>query len=126
MQKLNKLIIGFVSFLLLLFTFYPVYAQNGEPIQTIPIISECLSQSTIIDKILCIIQRIFFILGFVALAIGALETFRAAWTFMRAGEKAEEVGKARSKIVFAIVGLVVALLSFAIAWFVKQFLESLS
>jgi hypothetical protein len=41
---------------------------------------------------------------------------------MTAGEKAEEVGKARSKIVFAIVGIAVALLSFAIAWLIGMLL----
>jgi hypothetical protein len=121
MKKFNKLLIGLALFSILSPIFL-TYAQ--EPITTTPIISDCISRTDIADKILCVVQRVFYILGFVALAVGAFEIFRAAWTFMTAGEKSEEVGKARSKIVFAIVGIVVALLSFAIAFLIKQLLES--
>jgi hypothetical protein len=123
MRKFNKLFIGLALFSTLSPIFL-TYAQ--EPITTIPIISDCISRTDIVDKILCVVQKVFYILGFVALAVGAFSIFQAAWTFMTAGEKAEEVGKARSKIVFAIVGIIVALLSFAIAFLIKQLLESSS
>jgi hypothetical protein len=121
MRKFNKLLIGLVIFSTFLLTLHPTYAQG--PIERIPIISECIDQfGDPIQRILCVVRAVFYILGFVALAVGAFSIFQAAWTFMSAGEKSEEVGKARSKIVFAIVGIAVALLSFAIAWLIGMLL----
>ncbi len=117
---MRKLIIILTLFLTI-FHIVPTYAQG--PIEEIPIISNCITQyGDIIQRIICVVRSVFYLLGFIALAWGAFEIFRAAWAFMTSGEKAEEVGKARSKILFAIVGIIVALLSFAIAWLIGRLL----
>ena len=117
---MRKLILILTLFLTI-FNISPIYAQG--PIENIPVISECLDQyGDMVQRIICVVRAVFYFLGFIALAWGGFEIFRAAWTFMTSGEKAEEVTKARSKILFAIIGIVVALLSFAIAWLIGRLL----
>jgi len=117
---MRKLILILTLFLTI-FNISPIYAQG--PIENIPVISECLDQyGDMVQRIICVVRAVFYFLGFIALAWGGFEIFRAAWTFMTSGEKAEEVTKARSKILFAIIGIVVALLSFAISWLIGRLL----
>ena len=117
---MRKLILILTLFLTI-FNISPIYAQG--PIENIPVISGCLDQyGDMVQRIICVVRSVFYFLGFIALAWGGFEIFRAAWTFMTSGEKAEEVTKARSKILFAIIGIVVALLSFAIAWLIGRLL----
>ena len=119
---MRKLIV-IITLFLTIFNISPIYAQG--PVENIPVISECINQygdEQVVERIMCVVRAAFYFLGFVALAWGGFEIFRAAWTFMTSGEKAEEVTKARSKILFAIIGIVVALLSFAIAWLIGRLL----
>lgn len=99
-------------------------AQPREPVENIPLISECVEQNRgdVIRTILCIVRAVFVILGFIAIAVAGFSIFQAAWTFMTQGEKEEEIKKARGKIVYAVIGLVVAILSWAMAWLVGSIL----
>lgn len=98
-----------------------VWAQEQGPVERIPIISECIEQnSDIVSRIICIARGFFFILAIGAVVFAAFNIFSAAWIFITQGETEEKVKAARSKIMNAVIGLVVAILSWAFSLLIAR------
>ncbi|GBD34718.1 hypothetical protein HRbin35_00462 [bacterium HR35] len=116
MKKLSTILLISLLVFNLLFSSNLTLAQDQGPVERIPIISECIDQvQDPVGRILCIARGVFVILAIVAVVFAGISIFQAAWTFMSSGESEEKVKAARGKLMYALIGLVVAILSWAVS-----------
>ena len=99
------------------------WTPSGNVIEDIPLISDCLGMGDTVDQILCVVRKVFVIAAVVAVVVAAFNIFQAAWTFMSSGESEDKVKAARSKLMYALIGLVVAILSWAISTIIARILN---
>lgn len=92
-----------------------IKAQTNEALPTIEIKS--------MDDVVNIINNIAKWMYTIILTVAGIFVLMAAFTFFTAGEKTENVKKARNQIYYAVVALVVAVLAFSIKTIVIAILQ---
>lgn len=113
------ILISFIG--LMVFNF--VFAQSDAVPREIPYIGDCLTAyNEIPPKIGCIAQRLGQLLALVAFVVSVVMFFLAGFDFLTKGEDEKATKAARTKLIYAAVGLAVAILSFAISFAVARLL----
>ncbi|MCX8015804.1 MAG: hypothetical protein N2692_00625 [Patescibacteria group bacterium] len=93
-----------------------IMAQTNEALPTIQVKN--------VDDVIKIINNVAAWMYRIILAIAGIFVLMAAFTFFSAGEKTENVKKARNQIYYAVVALVVAVLAFSIKEIVIKILTT--
>ena len=114
-KNLSKLIL--VSSLIALFVLPSVIlvSAQGETV------TEVLSSA---DDVITLIETLTNWFFSFLLAIAVIFIILAAWTFLTAGGNPESVTKARQMLVYAIIGIAVAILAKSVVPIVKAILEA--
>ncbi len=79
-----------------------------------------------VDDVIKIINNVASWMYRIILAVAGIFVLMAAFTFFSAGEKTENVKKARNQIYYAVIALIVAVLAFSITKIVTSVLVSSS
>lgn len=122
-ENKKVLLVAAALFILLAATSFPLFAgaANGVPLQgDFPFKRDVTDLEGGVEKI---VSRIANVAGFVILAISVLMILWAAFLFLTAGAKPDNVTQARTTIIYALVGIVVALLAFALPTMVVRFFK---
>jgi len=116
-KSLSTLILISLVSLFMLPAIMPVMAATGTPIIATgtPIISNLDEMDSLIQKI------VDWFSGFV-LIVAVLFILVAAWTFLTAGGNPENVAKARQMLIYALIGIAVAVLAWGMVPLVTNIL----
>lgn len=69
-----------------------------------------------------LLQNVLNFVGFIVLIIALIMLLWSAILYMTAGGSEERVGKAKNYLIYAIVGIVVAVLAYSVQPFIQNFL----
>jgi hypothetical protein len=92
-------------------------APNVQAPPPSPNITTVSGLFTILKEIIRWIYTLFFVIAIAFILV-------AAFTYVTAGGDTEKVGKAKNYLIYAIIGIVVALLSFGLSTIISSFLQN--
>lgn len=119
---MNKYIIGFISITLLILIVFSSFAYAINENTIAPLKNDLGAPVTSVGglvELLIVLVRWFYT---IVLILSVLFILMAAYDFITIQDKTDKIKKAKDKFIWSIVGIVVALLSYAVILLIKNFL----